>query len=155
MLDWLNQEIDSQLLNEVAPIYENLSDQSIELMEIMFANHGRVEMLRRRYPHLAKFIDPPPLGRGKKHSEPWRKPSSPAKLAASLAGRIRTLLQQKYGRTRLTNDEADLSADSFAIEVARRFMTEEEAQQLTVDLVQAAAKPSGKHIEPRRKARDK
>ena len=121
MTDWTNWHLDHAPLpdwkpNHVLP-FEWLKNFGPEIAD---AERGNIEPLRKKLPHLAKFLHLAKRGRGKRlASLPWDE-NDKAKLAAIEVEEIRALWRRHYKKKvrRFKPSAAEIAAGRWDVEVA-------------------------------------
>ncbi|WP_354116682.1 hypothetical protein [Bradyrhizobium sp. LA7.1] len=137
MRDYLEEQVDQQHIEEVA----SASNLDEKVWGIACARAGDPRFLQQLYPEFADCILPPKRRRGEKRF--MQKSVSVAERAASIARRIKIILERDHGRKRRRTGEP--SAEDFAVEICRDWCS---APQLAVDDVLAAAKRISKRKGP-------
>jgi hypothetical protein len=121
------------LVEEMLPDPEIPSDWSNDdAFEIMAAHFGDYEPLRKRYPNLAPFLNPPRLGRGKYPRKLKDRPSAVVGAAAYVRG-IRAALRKLYEGRRPPFTAPEVAAEIWGCDL---------------DALEAFMKPSGKRKPP-------
>jgi hypothetical protein len=159
MHDWLAQELDRQHVANMqrantkanaARLRAKFRTLTPEESAIEAARRGGdPEPLRKLYPQFADCIHALPQSRGRRKDP--NTAFKPDKIAARFVPRIRALWQQQYKQKNRPESDGKISAEAFAAAIYKDWS----GYPLTRDDVQRAAKPSGKHKQPRRKSRVK
>ena len=102
------------------------------------AYFGDIAPLRKRYPHLAEYLQLPPLERGNKYPKPPQ--PSASDLAKDTVNRIQKIWLEHFGKRRRRSGEG-----ISAIEIAAEFLG------ISTDEINRKMKPSGRHKVPRKR----
>ena len=103
MTDWVNWHLDHAPTPDFTPSTPDEAKRQWELLkndglEIAAAERGDIEPLRKKWPHLAKYLHLAKRERGKRFASlPWCE-SDPAKFAAIEVKEIAALWQKYYGK---------------------------------------------------------
>jgi hypothetical protein len=156
MREWLVDQLDRQ---NIALLERAASDEALREFEMRAgmrapdeqfaidqASRGNIGPLRKVYPKLSLFLQPPQLGRGQKYPRP-KKIDPVIAQAADHTRRIKALWAAQYGTKRRWRHEK--SAEDFAIAI----LSDVHRRGIRVHAVEAALKKSGKHKRPRLKHR--
>jgi hypothetical protein len=118
MIEWVNSELDRQLKVETDQKMANFDqkefqDWSVEYgPEILDAEHGNIEPLRKRLPTLAKFLHlPKQEGPGKRFPKLRRRHQHNVRYAVNDVKRIRTLWRQQYNKRNRHKEDGPLAEE--------------------------------------------
>jgi hypothetical protein len=152
MRAWLFHRLEQQINQDIKAA---ATAMTVKNYCVRLARAGDPAPLRQLYSDLQEFIHAPKLRRGQRYQKACKVLTMP-KFAAGVAKAIRFLLREQYGDVRRRRGEK--APEDFAIDFLREWVKwpEERAAcaTLTVEAVEAAGKPSGKHTPgPRRRAK--
>jgi len=99
MRDWVNDKLNRMIFETEDPPVEGIYSYEIEQAE-----QGDIEPLRLRYPHLARFLHLPKLGRGKHRLRRDSHAMHPVDAAADDVERILKLWKQHYDKRNRKTD---------------------------------------------------
>jgi hypothetical protein len=134
------------LAHELGQQYHAAKKVTLDTLDVeeyckRLARGGDPRPLRALHPSLAEFITAPKLQRGQRYAK--IKKHTYAEVAAGLAKCIRSLWLEQYNVRRYRGEKA---AEDYAIDILREWCpTNAECAALTMEAVEAAGKPSGKH----------
>ncbi len=112
MADWVNWQLDKALEQEIGRL--SISDPAFEQWlfgdgpTLEAARKGNLDPLRKRYPHIAKYLNLPRQKRGK-YQRAVKRPDLMA--AVRDVGLIRELWEDHYGKRRRLRDEKPTAAE--------------------------------------------
>ena len=128
MIDWVNYQL-NQLpdgLENWKPNPPDVAKRQLDWIlnlgpEIEFAEHGDIEPLRRKLPHLAKFLCLPKMdGKGRRFQKNPRK-FKKKKAAAVTVRKIMALWKEHYGRKNRSPSDgpsaAEIAAERWGVDV--------------------------------------
>jgi hypothetical protein len=113
---WVNEQLDERF-GKPQPLDPGWGEP--DGFEIEAAEHGDIEPLKKKYPHLAPYLRLPKRARGKRFK---RAADIREEQAATDVWLIRDLWQEKYGRKNRSMHQGEITAEEIA---ARRWGVEE------------------------------